>query len=327
MERGLRTKQRGTDSGVNKKANRRAFFVCLFIGVMYTSIVLRLPEKMNITRVWSGQNIMPSTVMGSSLKKKHEVSLPEVPASIFKNQLVEDKPVNIKSDRVETTQTPPAQHLFSVDDRNMEPNLFIALPLVAYAIKEGFIEKDGLIFLQKEGYNTNNCKKPIDILRDKDEQGLKVISRLIGKRQSLDFLKKEGIELNQDIDSERIITGIGYSIEKNKILSLYKKYLTNEFQKLFPFVIQNMAIVKTGKGFEFSQAKEVYRTDQEKTESPEWTMPNVTNLSMRAAVEKLALYTSKIKVYGNGNVVEQSPRAFERTRGETECIIYGRTAR
>jgi len=88
-----------------------------------------------------------------------------------------------------------------------------------------------------------------------------------------------------------------------------------------------MAIVKTSKGFEFSQAKEVYRTDQEKTESPEWTMPNVTNLSMRAAVEKLALYTSKIKVYGNGNVVEQSPRAFERTRGETECIIYGRTAR
>jgi hypothetical protein len=88
-----------------------------------------------------------------------------------------------------------------------------------------------------------------------------------------------------------------------------------------------MAIIKTKKGFEFSQAKESYRTDREKMEVPEWTMPNVINLSVRAAVEKLALHTSKIKVYGNGNVVEQNPKAFERTRGETECIIYGRTAR
>jgi exo-beta-1,3-glucanase (GH17 family) len=56
-------------------------------------------------------------------------------------------------------------------------------------------------------------------------------------------------------------------------------------------------------------------------------VPNLINLSVRAAIEKLASHTSKIKVYGNGNVVEQSPRAFERTRGETECTIYGRTAR
>jgi len=86
-------------------------------------------------------------------------------------------------------------------------------------------------------------------------------------------------------------------------------------------------VVKTKKGFEFSQAREVHRADREKMEDPEWTMPNVINLSVRAAIEKLALHTSKIKVYGNGNVVEQNPKAFERIRGETECIIYGRTAR
>jgi hypothetical protein len=56
-------------------------------------------------------------------------------------------------------------------------------------------------------------------------------------------------------------------------------------------------------------------------------MPNLVNLSMRDAIEKLALHTSKIKVYGSGSVVEQNPKAFERTRGETECVIYGRTAR
>lgn len=312
---------------MNKKANRRAFFVCLFIGLMYTSIALKLPEKMNIARVWSGHGVMSSNVVGASPKKKSEISLPEVSASIFKNQSMESEPVKAIAHQTETTQVPTTQRIVVTDDKSIEPNLFIALPLVVHAIKEGLIEKDGLIFLQKEGYNSSTCKKPIDILKDKDEQGLKVISRLIGKRQSLDFLKREGIVLNQDIDTERIITGVGYSIEKDKILSLYKKYLTNEFQDLFPFVIQGMAVIKTKKGFEFSQAKEIQRTDQEKMENPEWTMPNVTNLSVRVAVEKLSLYTSKIKVYGNGSVVEQSPKAFERTRGETECIIYGRTAR
>ena len=312
---------------MNKKANRRAFFVCLFIGLMYTSIAFRLPEKMNIARVWSGQSVIPSSVTGSTLKKSSDISLPEVPASIFKKQPAESEPAKVLTHQTESKQPPADQQIVVVDDKHIEPNLFIALPMVAYAMKEGLIEKDGLIFAQKEGYNTGTCKKPIDILRDKDEQGLKAISRLIGKRQSLDFLKKEGIVINQDIDSERIITGIGYSLEKDKILSLYKKYLTDEFQGLFPFVIHGMAVVKTKKGFEFSQAREVHRADREKMEDPEWTMPNVINLSVRAAIEKLALHTSKIKVYGNGNVVEQSPKAFERTRGETECIIYGRTAR
>jgi hypothetical protein len=312
---------------MNKKAKRRAFFVCLFIGLMYMSIVLRLPEKMNIVRVWSEQNVMPSSVVGPKPKKDANISLPEVPASIFKKQLTESEQVKTSDSQTETTQLPTDQHILVVDDKSVEPNLFIALPLVAHAIKEGLLEKDGLIFLHKEGYNIGTCKKPIDILRDKDEQGLKAISKLIGKRQSLDFLKKEGIALNHDIDNERIITGIGYSIEKEKILSLYRKYLTNEFQGLFPFVIQGMAIVRTKKGFEFSRVKEIERIDREKMNEPEWTMPNVTNLSMRTAIEKLALHTSKIKVYGNGNIVEQSPKAFERTRGETECIIYGRTAR
>lgn len=312
---------------MNKKANRRAFFVCLFIGLMYMSIAFRLPEKMNISRVWSGQSVMPSSVAGTSLKKSSDISLPEVPASIFKNQPAENEPPKTVTHQSEPRQQPATQHNVVVDDKHMEPNLFIALPMVAYAMKEGLIEKDGLIFAQKEGYNTGTCKKPIDILRDKDEQGLKAISRLIGKRQSLDFLKKEGIVINQDIDSESIITGTGYSVEKEKILILYKKYLTDEFQVLFPFTIHGMAIVKTKKDFEFSHMKEAHEADRARKEDPEWTMPNVINLPVRAAIEKLALHTSKIKVYGNGNVVEQTPKAFERTRGETECIIYGRTAR
>jgi hypothetical protein len=311
---------------MNKKANRRAFFVCLFIGLMYASVAFRLPEKMNIARVSSGEKIMPSSVVGSIPKANSEISLPEVPVSIFKNQPVESETPKAASHQPEPQQ-PSAVQRVKLDDKTIEPSLFIALPLVAYAIKEGLIERDGLIFIQKEGYNTVNCKKPIDILRDKDEQGLKVIARLIGKRPSLDFLKREGIVLNQDLDSEKIIFGIGYSMEKEKLLSLYSKYASEDFQCLFPFAMHGVAVVKTKQGFEFSRVREGQGIDRAKAEDQEWMVPNLINLSVRAAIEKLASHTSKIKVYGNGNVVEQSPRAFERTRGETECTIYGRTAR
>jgi hypothetical protein len=311
---------------MNKKANRRAFFVCLFIGLMYASVAFRLPEKMNIARVSSGEKIMPSSVVGSIPKANSEISLPEVPVSIFKNQPVESETPKAASHQPEPQQ-PSAVQRVKLDDKTIEPSLFIALPLVAYAIKEGLIERDGLIFIQKEGYNTVNCKKPIDILRDKDEQGLKVIARLIGKRPSLDFLKREGIVLNQDLDSEKIIFGIGYSMEKEKLLSLYSKYASEDFQCLFPFAMHGVSVVKTKQGFEFSRVREGQGIDRAKAEDQEWTVPNLINLSVRAAIEKLASHTSKIKVYGNGNVVEQSPRAFERTRGETECTIYGRTAR
>jgi hypothetical protein len=311
---------------MNKKANRRAFFVCLFIGLMYASVAFRLPEKMNIARVSSGEKIMPSSVVGSIPKANSEISLPEVPVSIFKNQPVESETPKAASHQPEPQQ-PSAVQRVKLDDKTIEPSLFIALPLVAYAIKEGLIERDGLIFIQKEGYNTVNCKKPIDILRDKDEQGLKAIARLIGKRPSLDFLKREGIVLNQDLDSEKIIFGIGYSMEKEKLLSLYSKYVSEDLQCLFPFAMHGVSVVKTKQGFEFSRVREGQGIDRAKAEDQEWTVPNLINLSVRAAIEKLASHTSKIKVYGNGNVVEQSPRAFERTRGETECTIYGRTAR
>lgn len=314
---------------MNKKANRRAFFVCLFIGLMYVSVAFRVPEKLNIARIWGDKKIMPSSVMGSPTKSNSEISLPEVPASIFKKQPVESQPPKEQATKTEQQpqQAPVAQTTPKLDTRFFEPSFFIALPLVAYAIKEGIIERDGLIFVQKEGYNTKNCKKPIDILRDKDEHGLKVIARLIGKRQSLDFLKQEGVVPNQDIDSEKVITGVGYSIEKEKLISLYTKYVSDDFQDLFPFAMHGMAMVKTKKGFEFSNAREGLGADRAKMEDHEWTMPNLIHLSMRDAIEKLNKHTSKIKVYGNGNVVEQNPRAFERTKGDVECVIYGRTAR
>ncbi len=53
-------------------------------------------------------------------------------------------------------------------------------------------------------------------------------------------------------------------------------------------------------------------------------MPNLASLPIRTAIDKLSVHTARIKVYGSGYVTDQSPRPFERLKGEQECIIQGR---
>ncbi len=62
-----------------------------------------------------------------------------------------------------------------------------------------------------------------------------------------------------------------------------------------------------------------------KAAEPEWMMPNLTSLPIKVAVEKLSTHTSRIKVYGNGYVMSQTPKPLERLKGEWECTIQGRT--
>jgi hypothetical protein len=312
---------------MNKKANRRAFFICLLIGMMYLSVATGLPGKMSLARVSEERQAAPTSMGVSMTRVAPEVSSPsEVAASTAVDQrAVAELPKSPL--RASGPQTAPGDTgAIRQDDKSLEPGFFISIPIVCYAIRKGLIERDGLIFVQKEGYNKGGCKKPIDILRDRDEQGLKALARIVDRKQSLDFLKKEGIVLKQDIDYENIILGVGYTVEKDTLVALYNKHVTEEYGSLFPFAARGMAIVKTGKGFGLTQARGP-RTPPHAVEEQEWMMPNLLNLPMRAAIEKLTVYTSRIKVRGSGNVVEQHPRPFERTRGETECIIYGRSAR
>jgi len=311
---------------MNKKANRRAFFICLLIGVMYVSVAAGLPEKMSLARV-SGERQATATSMGVSMAKVGPgVSSAEVSAPVPGDQRINSEPAKAPIQGSAPQPAPADTNVTQRDDRFMEPGLFISIPLVCHAIEKGLIERDGLIFIRKESYNNGNCKKPIDILRDRDEQGLKAIARIVGRKQSLDFLKKEGIVLKHDIDNESIILGAGYAVEKEKLVALYSEYVPDEYGPLFPFVVRGMAMVKTGKGFDLMRAKGA-RLPSHGAGEQEWMMPNLLNLPMRAAIEKLTAHTSRIKVRGSGNVVEQYPRAFERTKGETECIIYGRSAK
>ncbi|OPX98675.1 MAG: hypothetical protein A4E58_00739 [Syntrophorhabdus sp. PtaB.Bin006] len=312
---------------MNKKANRRAFFICLLVGMMYVSVAVGLPGKMSLVRV-SGERQMEATSMGVSMAKVGtEVSSPGVSASVPGNLRIIDEVSKETPPQASNPQPAPADTgVTGQSDKSMEPGLFMAIPMVCYAIRKGFIERDGLIFIQKEGYNKGGCKKPIDILRDRDEQGLKALARIVGRKQSLDFLKKEGIILKQDIDNENIMLGVGYAVEKEKLVALYNKYVPEEYGTLFPFVARSMAMVKAGKGFDLTQARGT-RVPSPAAEEQEWMMPNLLNLPMRVAIEKLTVHTSRIKVRGSGNVTEQYPQAFERTRGETECVIYGRSVK
>ena len=85
-----------------------------------------------------------------------------------------------------------------------------------------------------------------------------------------------------------------------------------------------MEITKNTKSFEMAEAHERTRI-QSPTANAEWIMPNLANLPMKAALEKLALNTPRIKIYGSGVVTDQNPKALEKVKGDTQCVIYGRS--
>jgi hypothetical protein len=328
---------------MNKKAKKRAFFVCAAIFVMYIMVGLGFTEKLSIKRIAAGREMMPNSI---TMSKPKAVSRPEVkepapaPPAVVPEVIRVPSPPKASERAQEKSAadapgtktpvsigpTPDAPSGFVRNEATMEPSLFIAIPIVVYAIKEGLIEREGLIFIKKEGYNSPSWKKPLDILKDKDEEGLRSVSKAIGKKQIYGFLRKEGITHVQDEGMDDIILGKGYGVEKKKLLGLYDRYVTADYQKLFPFYKDGVGVMKGKNGFEFVRAKEAVK-EQRDREGTEWMMPNLSNLTIRDAIEKLSAKTAKIRVHGSGNVTDQEPKPFQRISGETECTIYGRAGR
>lgn len=274
---------------MNKRANRKAFFILLCIGVMYLSMAFDVMEKFSMKRTF--------------------------------NTYVSAKPAGFSG---VISKTPARSQIQSEESPVIEPGYFIAIPIIMFAIKEGIIEKEGLICIKGRDNMRTDFKKPLDILRDKDEDGLVSVAEIIGKKQILQLLKKEGIAINQDLALGSLMLGKGYVVEKKKLLMLFTDYVTDENNTLFPFVHENMEIVKNQKGFGIAEHNGRKRT-QVATTDMEWTMPDLTNLPMKTALEKLAEKTSRIKIHGSGYVTDQNPKAFEKMRGETPCVLYGRS--
>lgn len=294
---------------MNKKANRKAFFVCMFICLMYVSVAVKLPEKMSFKRVSDNEKIGPAN-MNISMQANRRHVTPETASGPATQKIL---PAIYKN----AAQSVP-------NDDDIKPSLFISVPLVCFAIKEGLLEKEGLISVGQGNHNTVNWKKPIDILHDKDEEGLKNISKTIGIKRTLDFLKHEGVTLKEGLSAEEIMLGRDYVIEKKKLLLLYNNFVSDDYKHLLPFTLDGKGIDRRNGTFEFVTVKTQVKS-QYTEENTEWQMPNLLNLPIKVALEKLAAHTTRIKIHGSGIVNEQSPKPFERITGKTECIIYGRT--
>jgi hypothetical protein len=299
---------------MNKKANRRAFFVCMLICMMYVSVIMHLPEKIRFQRVAVDQKIVPAN-MNMNMQGNARQAVPET-LSISTAQAAQ--PVQAEKACADKNVAQPGP-----GNDFIEPSLFMSPLLVCYAIKEGLIEKEGMIPAGKDDRNAVRWKKPIDILCDKDVEGLKNISKTIGVKHMMIFLKQEGVILKEGLSAEAIMLGRGYVLEKKKLLSLYNRVVCNECKHLFPFAVNGTVIVCHNGNFEFTAMKDKARS-QHTADNEGWLMPNMMGLPIKIALDKLTIHTAKIKIHGSGLVVEQSPKPFERISGEAECIIYGK---
>jgi hypothetical protein len=294
---------------------------------MYLSVIMHLPEKMSFQRVSHDQKIVPAN-MNMYMQENVRQGIPKiVPVStaqaVQPEKTIEPEeikqPVQIETPVVNKRMPNPVS-----GDDSIEPLLFMSLPLVCFAVKEGLIEKEGLIPAGKDSRNAVRWKKPIDILHDRDEEGLKNISKTIGKKQAIAFLKQEGISIKEELAVEEIILGKGYTVEKKKLLSLYKSVISSEYNNLFPFTVKGTGIAGCDGNFEFMAMRDKLKK-QHAAEDEGWQMPNLANLPIKVALDKLTAHTAKIKIHGSGVVGEQSPKAFERISGQAECVIYGKT--
>ena len=276
---------------MNKKANRKAFFILLGIGLMYMSTAFNVTEKFSMNRTLNSHTSATPAGFSGTLPERVVVA-----------------------DRFAPSPVSPV----------IEPAFFVAIPIVSSAIQEGFIEKEGLILIKRANNTNADFKKPFEVLKDKDEEGLVSIAEIIGKKQLLHLLKKENISIKDDLELSDIILGKGYTIEKKQLLALFDKYVTDEYKSLFPLVYNNMEVAKNAKGFEIAENRE-HSKIKNSTADLEWTMPDLSSLPMKAALEKLVSKTSRVKIYGSGVVTDQNPKAFEKVKGEAQCTIYGRS--
>jgi len=206
----------------------------------------------------------------------------------------------------------------------IEPSYFISVPILNIAIKHGLLDKEGLILSKKGGYNNGSSwKKPLYVLIDRDDDGLINISKTIDMKSILSTLKSEGVTLQGHLSNEEIILGRGYLVEKDRLLELYNKYVSDEFGQLFPYAVGSLAIKREKEGFKFVPYSNSNNKNDELKGHSEWHMPDLTGLPLRVALEKVANYTDRIKIYGVGTVKDQSPKPHESVSKDTVCIIYG----
>lgn len=154
-------------------------------------------------------------------------------------------------------------------------------------LEKGELEGDCLILVRKG--DSLQFKKPYEILKERDREGLESLIRLVGKSKFIEFLQKEGIK----VEGLKKVDEVTFQLGKNK-----------------------------EKGESKGLPGEVCRNEAHQVED-EWVMPDLRNLPMREAISRLSRFTSRIRVFGYGEVLDQHPKPGSRVYGEGDCVLYG----
>ncbi len=276
---------------MNKRANKKAFFIILGVGLMYVSLAFNITERFTMKRIFATEKTAASAnISGIAPEKNARDAHP--PGGVVKNAGM------------------------------MEPGFLIAVPIIGNLIEDGIIDKNELLRIRRADGGTD-FKKPVDILRDQDVNGLMSIAENVGKKQIIQILTSHGITLGDDLNLDEIVSGKGYVVNAVQLSELYTRCVNEQYSELFPLRYNNMEIKKKAEGYEVVQVSGT-RSTENPLEAAEWTMPDLSSLAMRDALEKISGKTSKIKVYGVGYVVDQNPKPHEKLRGEAQCSLYGR---
>jgi hypothetical protein len=313
---------------MNKKSKKRASFVYVILCLFYVAVMFRLPEKLSMTRT-SDAHVVPSNSSILPLPHTNEVEQRLPPEGAPSSTPI---PLTVAG-TAEGTKTPevveaPAPENMARpaygNSSGIEPSLLISIPVICYALKEGWLDRDSLIFAKKDAYNNVSWRKPLEILKDHDEEGIRNILNTIGQKRVLEFMKREAICPGEGVSAEDLLIGRGYTVEQEKLVALYGKYVGKTCDEIFPFSLSQVGMAKGSHGeFRLITGKAVPKEGNKMAER-EWMMPNLTGMTMSAAIDKLSPETSNIRVHGYGVVVSQSPRPFERLRGESACVVQGR---
>jgi hypothetical protein len=315
---------------MNKKSKRRAFFVFVAVSLLYVAVTFRLPEKFSMNSFANEQNapskgtIIPLPSISSVkdlLPSEGAPSCPPVsrtPVETAEHGKTPDGPSAPVS-------LPHPSTVAGSSQSGIEPSLLLSIPIISFALSEGWLDRDGLILTKKDAYNNVSWRKPVEILALHDEDGIVNILKTIGQKRMLEFLGKEGIVPSNDLSAESLFLGKGYGVGQDRLVALYAKYVPKEWDSMFPFSASGVGMAKTEAGYRLTKGKDAPR-EPKKAIDEEWMMPNLSNLPIRTAIEKLAIHSSRVKVYGNGRVMSQSPRPFERMKGEGECVVVGKAA-
>ena len=231
---------------MNKKSKKRAFFVFAIMCLFYVFVTFRFPERMSMTRT-SDDQAAPSRgsmvmMPGIETNDRNALSSERAQSSSAVSRAsaeTDDRnspppqralsPTAVPTALAETGRKAqglgpsgfpvPAKDARSADagDQGIEPSLLMAIPVVCDSIQEGWIDKETLIFGRKDAYNKGVWKKPIEILRDHDEEGVRGIVTTLGQKRVVEFMRKEGLAPASGLGPEELILGKGYRVDAERL--------------------------------------------------------------------------------------------------------------